>query len=100
MKLLSEKKNGFEETDLRHTQKKTPANRFFQLMSLLVSWHIDKLPSAFLNGVIDENLVIDVTEKQNLKQALILKRHTLVWGVFHPSLLEDFVAKGVYLKKC
>ena len=31
------KKNGFEEIDLRHTQKKTPANRFFQLMSLLVS---------------------------------------------------------------
>lgn len=37
LEIIKRKKNGFEETGLRHTQKKTPANRFFQLMSLLVS---------------------------------------------------------------
>ena len=36
--------------------------------------------------LVDANLVIDLTQSQS--------------KVFHPCLLEDFAAKGVYLQEC
>ena len=54
---------------------------------------------------VDENLVIDLIENHKLpyEQANsegFQPKDFLVCRVFHPGLLEDFVAKGVYLQEC
>ena len=49
---------------------------------------------------VEENLVIDLTDNRQLSDeqaSNFSKENFLVCEVFHPSLLEDFVAKEVYL---
>ena len=50
-------------------------------------------------------LFIDLIENQKklfYEQASTVFKKEISWcgGVFHPGLLEDFVAKGVYFQEC
>ena len=80
------------------------------MKSLLVSYYIDNLSSAFqktkiqkLNGVIDENLFIDLTAKKNLSYEQACSVFKEIYpGVrgLSSGLLEGFVPKGVYVQEC
>ena len=52
---------------------------------------------------IDGNFVIDLIENQKSltnKQAKCYNGDILVFRVFYPGLLEDFLAKGLCLQEC
>lgn len=53
--------------------------------------------------LIDGNFVIDLIENQKSltnKQAVCYNGDILVFRVFYPGLLEDFLAKGLCLQEC
>lgn len=53
--------------------------------------------------LIDGNFVIDLIENQKSltnKQAKCYNGDILVFRVFYPGLLEDFLAKGLCLQEC